>query len=691
MSLCSRCRSVWMILLLAAIGMSTSARADPQAKGVAPFQRAMKRLAASGPAIPGIIMAVSSPRVGLEWQGAIGSVTQHGAEALRADDAFRIASITKVYVSATAFRAIEEGKFRLYDTVRKLISAETASVLVKGSYEVDKITVAQLLTHTAGLYDFARDKRWGEAIAADPKRRWTRSEQIALAVEWGRKVSEPGTEFHYSDTGYLLLGEIIERSTGLSLPEAARELIGYSHLGLTHTHFENLEPAPPDERRAHQYDGEFDVNEIDPSIDLYGGGGIVTTARDLAHFTRSLLLGEVFKDLATLPTALIRPPVHNPGDYDHSALLETVQLGKRTCWGHSGYWEVVVAYCPDIDLAIAVSTDQNRLGPGAPNPHASLSVVETALGDAIDEWSSNTTRARPKSETIELPGSRVFPESLSSSRDGTLYVGSFAEGGVLRIRPKGQPEQWIGAGSFGSASILGVVVDENSNTLWVCSNDMTSIGIKIRGGGTGSALLGFDLNTGSGKVRAPFQGSHNFCNDIAIAADGAVYVTNSDAPQILKLPPGGRTLRVWFSDASLAPAHSGAGLDGIAFDANGNLYVNRYEAADLYRINVAGGEAGKLTKLRESRKLVRPDGMRALSPGTFLLVEGAGRLDTVDVKGEDAVITTLADGYVTPTSVTSIGDVAWVTESQLDLLPDPARPAQAPQLPFRLVAVVLRK
>jgi DNA-binding beta-propeller fold protein YncE len=290
--------------------------------------------------------------------------------------------------------------------------------------------------------------------------------------------------------------------------------------------------------------------------------------------------------------------------------------------------------------------------------------------------------------SIDLPGDKAYPESLSSSKDGTLYVGNLAEGGVLRIRSNAKPEKWIKPGAFGSASILGVLVDEPANMLWVCSNDLSSTGIKIPGGVAGSSLVGFDLKTGVGRVRAAFSGSHNYCNDIAVGPDGSAYVTNSDAPQILKLPPGARHLQLWFSDASLAPAPKGYGLDGIAFGSEGNVYFNTFDAGGLYRIEVNQGKAGNLTKLNPSRKLALTDGLRPLSPNVFLLIEGEGRLDKMTIKGDDATIETLKDGYVTPTGVTAVGDVAWVCEGQLDFLEDVAK---KPRLPFRLFAVPLAK
>ena len=324
-------------------------------------------------------------------------------------------------------------------------------------------------------------------------------------------------------------------------------------------------------------------------------------------------------------------------------------------------------------------------------PPAPLAVCLRARLPAVFAFLLSGGCALAAPTSIDLPGPSVYPESLSSSKDGTLYVGDLADGGVLRVRPNGAPEKWIKPGAFGSASILGVLVDESSNTLWVCSNDLSSMGLKVPGAATGSALIGFELKTGVGKVRAAFPGEHNLCNDMAIGTDGSAYVTNSDAPQILKLSPGGRQLEVWFSDSSLQPAPNGTGLDGIAFGSDGNLYVNRFDAADLYRIDVKGGKAGKLTKLNPSRKLELTDALRPLGRGVFLLIEGAGRLDTMTIKGDNALIATLKDGYVTPTGVTPVGDIAWVSEGQLDYLFDPARHGQKPRLPFKLFAVPLPK
>jgi outer membrane protein assembly factor BamB len=293
--------------------------------------------------------------------------------------------------------------------------------------------------------------------------------------------------------------------------------------------------------------------------------------------------------------------------------------------------------------------------------------------------------------SIILPGDRVFPENITSTKDGTLYVGSLGSGGIFRIKPGAtKADLWIKPGAFGSRSIFGVLADERSNTLWACSNDMSALGVVIASTENGSVLKGFDLKTGQGKVSAKLPGDHTFCNDIAIGADGSAFVTNTAAPEILRLPPGRSQLEVWANDPLLAPPAGGSGLDGIAFGSDGNVYVDTYTPGELFRVDVVDGNAGKVTKLRPSRPLTLSDAIRPLGGNEFLIIEGAGRLDRMRIQGDNAVIETLKDGYVTPTGVTVIGHTAWVSEGQLAYVFDPAKRGQSPNVPFHIYSVPMR-
>src|SRR5207244_1064509 len=168
-----------------------------------------------------------------------------------------------------------------------------------------------------------------------PRHRWSRLEQVRLAVTHGKPLFPPGTDFHYSDTGYILLGEIVERVTGQGLGAAYRSLLHFDRLGLRQTYLETLEPKPPHAAlRAHQYLGGIDTAGFDPSFDLYGGGGLVSTVGDLGRFYRALLTGQVYEKAATLRTMLGKTRPVRPGELGRGMFSESV--GRARCWHHAG-------------------------------------------------------------------------------------------------------------------------------------------------------------------------------------------------------------------------------------------------------------------------------------------------------------------------------------------------------------------
>jgi hypothetical protein len=318
-----------------------------------------------------------------------------------------------------------------------------------------------------------------------------------------------------------------------------------------------------------------------------------------------------------------------------------------------------------------------------------------SVAQGVNGWSApyaTVEAATQKVESIPIPGTKAFPESITSTTDGTLYVGRVGDGGIVRIKPRtAESTIFVQPGASGSRSILGVFADEVSSTLWACSNDLSALGGPATSRDTASALKGFDLKTGDGKRSVLLPGSHAFCNDIEVDAKGSVYVTDSANPTILKLSPGATTFEVFARDSAFSPPQGGFGLDGIAFGSDGNLYVTTYTVGELVRVEVKDGRAGRVTTLSGTHHLKFPDALRAFGDNSFLLIEGSGTLDRVVIQGDAFVVTQVRGGFATPTSVARVGTTAWVSEGQLAFFFDPSKKNSSPSLPFRIYQVPLRK
>jgi hypothetical protein len=274
--------------------------------------------------------------------------------------------------------------------------------------------------------------------------------------------------------------------------------------------------------------------------------------------------------------------------------------------------------------------------------------------------------AYAQSAPVSIPD-KSFPESVTSTKDGTLYAGSFNLGGVVKASPGGKAEQFVKPGANGSRSTLGVLADEKAGVLYVCSNDITGFGVPGPSDTKGAWLKTFDLATGAPKGSFALPDAKSLCNDIAVGGDGTAYISDSFLPNVYSLKPGGTALEVWATDPKLAPAKDGVGLDGIAVGADGNLYVTTFIPAKLFKIAAKDGKAGAVTELKTSRAIDHADAMRAFGD-SFLLIEGAGRLAKVTVKGDEAQVDTIKDGLSEPVSVTQVGNTGWVAEGKLSYI-----------------------
>ncbi len=249
---------------------------------------------------------------------------------------YRIASITKTYTAVMVFQLVEEGKLRLGDTLDGFFPQIP---------NAKKITLAHILEHRSGIPNMEVDGSW----AHQPRTK----EEIVTRIAAGRPDFEPGAKFHYSNAGYNILGQIVEKVGGKPYKDALKERIT-AKLGLSDTY--SLDSGTTDVGRnesiSYMYlDGWKDAVEMDFSV-TGGAGSIVSTPTDMAKFVQALfelklVSAESLKQMTTMR------------DGEGMGMVSFRFAGK-TLYGNTGgssstgAW---LAYYPEEKLALAYATN----------------------------------------------------------------------------------------------------------------------------------------------------------------------------------------------------------------------------------------------------------------------------------------------------------------------------------------------
>jgi mono/diheme cytochrome c family protein len=298
---------------------------------------------------------------------------------------------------------------------------------------------------------------------------------------------------------------------------------------------------------------------------------------------------------------------------------------------------------------------------------------------------ATTTATAPP--VITIPGEKIYPESITSTTDGRILIGSIGARSIYRaVSGSAHADPWIAADSDRSLGVYGVLADEKSGTLWACFSTVPGSGVATP---SRSALKAFDLQSGKFEARYELPADGALCNDIAVAPNGAVYVTDSNNMEIDRLQGRDQQLQLWAGDGDLGP--KGGVLDGIAVLGN-RVIAGTLKTGRLLSIPIgADGEPGTVTDLKVGRDLDRPDGIRTIGADQLMIVEagGAGRLTRLTMTNDLASVTTIKEGFSDgPVSVAVVGFKAYVLEGQLSALfgsPDPGAAAK----PFHAAAVDL--
>lgn len=305
----------------------------------------------------------------------------------------RQASVTKTYVATTLIRLADANDIPLDTPIDALLPQRLLDPLAEAGYEPSRITLDHLLTHTAGLRDHSDSRRFLAVSFLLRGVAWTPLEQVERMADLGPPLWPPGQKYAYSDTGYVLLGQVIEGLAATSLAAAVRESARLDDLGLQATWWELAEAAPGGlEPRARQYWDGWDVSGLHPTVDLFGGGGLVASPLDTALFVDALLSqappgGLVMRD-DELQLRLLGEG-KNPVQGGYKRGISKTRLGDKPAYYHSGFWGTAVYHLPEQAVTIAGAvTDRN----GIRLLHQAMELAaQAAVPNAINRLSLDTS------------------------------------------------------------------------------------------------------------------------------------------------------------------------------------------------------------------------------------------------------------------------------------------------------------
>lgn len=296
------------------------------------------------------------------------------------DTLFGIGSISKEFTAAGVMALVNRGRLSLDDPIVKY--------LPEGANRWQGITVRHLLTHTSGIKDYADDDDRHPTIHPDRASNISTADLVALFAQPSLNFA-PGSDWAYSNTGYLLLSVIVERVSGQPFPQFMHDNV-FAPLGMSSTRYYSARESVPNRATPyHVADGTVTKGQyVSDQFSRWGDAGMISTGGDMAKWAVAMISGTVFP--ATTWSAMTAPVRLNDGTpipYGFGLYLD--EVGTSRILSHSG------TFRPGYSADLVVF------------PEKRLAVV--AL--------SNYWSARERTPTIDVARAVATSVDLSLARD----------------------------------------------------------------------------------------------------------------------------------------------------------------------------------------------------------------------------------------------------------------------------------
>ncbi|MGW7302916.1 serine hydrolase domain-containing protein [Streptomyces sp. NPDC054829] len=326
------------VALSAALAGPAVAAPEPSGGGHSATREAMRAAVKDG--VPGV--TATARENGRAWSATAGVGNLRTGKKRSADDRYRVGSITKTFVATVLLQLEAEGRLSLDDTVDKWLPG-----LVEGNgHDGTRITLRQLLNHTSGIHNYTDDETFVRTYFLKDgffqHRYDTKPPEDLVALAMTHKpVFEPGTDWSYSNTNFVLAGLVIEKATGHAYGDEIRaRILDPLKLRATSVPGTRVTVPRPSSRAygklaATTTGPTYDVTTLSPTL-AHAAGEMISNSSDLNRFYSALLKGELLprKQLKDMKTTIKVEEFPNAG-YGLGLMERELSCGIKV-WGHGG-------------------------------------------------------------------------------------------------------------------------------------------------------------------------------------------------------------------------------------------------------------------------------------------------------------------------------------------------------------------
>lgn len=312
--------------------------------------------------VVGVTMSVYSKQSGM-WIGASGVADLRNNTDMKSCNISRVGSTVKMVTATTVLKLMEEGKLNLDDKISSYLEGDVINKIKNAN----TATIRQLLQHSSGIYNYIQNIQFQISSLNNFIREWKPNDLLQYAFNKDAYFA-PGEDVRYSNTGYIMLGLLIEKIEGKSLYQVFNEKI-FTPLGMSMTQFASENHIPDGIVRG--YIDMYSNLQVTESTYFSGwdyytaDGGLISNPYDLSVFFNALVNGQIITSASLIEMFKWQTPINPDPDFfpiSYGLGIFKIETDKGTAYMHSGdavgYYANML-YFPDDSTTIIYAVNSN--------------------------------------------------------------------------------------------------------------------------------------------------------------------------------------------------------------------------------------------------------------------------------------------------------------------------------------------